>query len=266
MESSKWYKQSTNKPLFEDLLWSRPENRTHAGKLLIIGGNSHAIGAPGQTYAAAMHAGIGSIRVLLPDSTKKVVGKIFPEAEFAASTPSGSFGQQALAQMLESASWADGVLLAGDFGRNSEIAILLESFANKYHGQLSVAQDSLDYFLGKNSQFFSRKNTVAVINISKLQKLAVNNKPNPPVQFSMNLHQLVEILQKWTSESSISVITNHSEQLIAASDGKISTTPYSTEASAWQTELAAYAAVWLMQQPSKPFEALTTAVFEYSNA
>jgi hypothetical protein len=87
------------------------------------------------------------VRVLLPSATKKLVSQVFPEAEFAPSTPSGSFAREALGQLLDSADWADGVLLAGDFGRNSETAILLESFAQKYKGQLTVAQDGIDYFL-----------------------------------------------------------------------------------------------------------------------
>jgi hypothetical protein len=261
MESTNWLKQPKDKALFADLLWSKPENRLHAGKLLIIGGNSHAVRAPGMAYSAAQKAGAGAVRVLLPDATKKTIGKVFPEAEFAPSTPSGSFGREALNQLLENAGWADGVLLAGDFGRNSETAILLDSFASKYKGQLTVAQDGLDYFLNQKSLFFSRENTLVVINFGKLQKLAQNNRPQPPIKFSMNLHQLVEVLNKWTTETSISLITNHADQFVVAAEGKVSTTPMPVESN-WQIELTASAAVWLMQQP-KPFEVLTTSVFDY---
>lgn len=257
----RWIKQTLNEPLFGDLLWSKPENRLHAGKLLIVGGNSHAVAAPGQAFSAAAKAGAGTVRVLLPDSTKKLVGKVFPEAEFAASTPSGSFARKALDQLLENAAWADGVLLAGDFGRNSETAILLESFAAKYSGQLTVAQDGLDYFLDTNSIFFSRENTLAVINFGRLQKLAQYNRPQPPVKFSMNLHQLVEILSGWNTN----LITNHAEQFVVTVQGKISTTPIPAESN-WQVELAAYAAVWWLQNPGKSFKSMTTAVFDYLNS
>ena len=40
----------------------------------------------------------------------------------------------ALAPLLDLAQWADGVLLAGDIGRNSETTVLLETFMSKYHG------------------------------------------------------------------------------------------------------------------------------------
>jgi NAD(P)H-hydrate repair Nnr-like enzyme with NAD(P)H-hydrate dehydratase domain len=262
MENTNWLKQTSDKPLFSDLLWSRPENRLHAGKLLIIGGNKHAVAAPGVAFSAAAKAGAGTVRVLLPNATQKMIGKLFPEAEFAPSTPSGSFSRNAIDQFLEHASWADGVLLAGDFGHNSETVILLDNFVAKYSGQLTVAQDGLDYYLNKGSVFFSRPNTIGVLNFGKLQKLAQNNIPQPPIRYSMNLHQLVEILNEWTNQFPIQLITNHADQFIAAADGKVSTTPISEESN-WQVELAAYTATWLIQQPTKPFKALTTAVFDY---
>jgi hypothetical protein len=262
MEIMNWSKQASDKPLFPDLMWSRPENRMHAGKLLIIGGNKHLMAAPATAYSAAQKAGIGSCRVVLPSSTKRLVAQIFPEAEFAPSTPSGSFARSALDLLLENAQWADGVLLAGDFGRNSETAILLESFMQKYQGQLTLAQDTLDYFLHKNSLLYERDNTLAAIDFGKLQKLAQNNRPLPPIKFGMNMHQLVELLQEW----GVNLITNHAGQFVlSAADGKVSTTKIS-EDSNWQVELAAYAATWWLQQPKKTFEALTTAIFDYIKA
>jgi NAD(P)H-hydrate repair Nnr-like enzyme with NAD(P)H-hydrate dehydratase domain len=262
MENTNWFKQVADKPLFSDLLWSRPENRLHAGKLLIVGGNKFAVAAPGIAYGAALKAGAGTVRVLLPDSTKKLVGKVFPEAEFAPSTPSGSFARESLDHLLDLANWADGVILAGDFGRNSETAILLESFAQKFQGQLTIAGDGVDYSLHKNSMLFNRENTLAVINFGKLQKLAQNNRPNPPIKYAMNMHQLVEVLQEWK----INLITNHAEMfVVSTADSRVSTTKM-PEDSNWQIELAAFASVWWLQQPKKTFEAITTAIYCYENS
>jgi hypothetical protein len=264
MENTNWLKQKANEPLFKDLLWSRPENRAHAGKLLVIGGNKHALAAPGVAFGAAEKAGIGSSRVLLPYSTKKLVGKIFPEAEFAPNTPSGSFSRKSLGQFLESAQWADGVLLAGDFGRNSETAILLESFADKYNGHITVAQDGVDYFLQANSLILQRDNTCLVSNLGKLQKLAKNNRPGTPILNSMSLHELVSILTDWTNSSPISFVTIHAGQALIAHSGKASTTPISRETN-WQVELPAYISTWWLQLPKKTFEALTAAIYNYES-
>ena len=260
MADTYWLKQ-TAKPLFPDLHWSRPENKRQAGKLLVVGGNAHGFAAPATAYGAALKAGIGSARVLLPDKLQKTLSKLMPEAEFVPSTLSGSFSKKALAQLLDSAQWADGVLLAGDFGRNSETAILLDSFLDKYEGQVTVAQDGLDYFLGRNSPLIERADTLGVIDLGKLQKLAKHNRPTTPVLHSMMLADLVEILHDWTTGNSGQIITRHADHFIVASCGQVSTTA-TAQTSNWQIELAAYASVWWLQQPNRPFEALSTSLFE----
>lgn len=258
MENTNWLRQ-TDKPLFEDLLWSRPENRRHAGKLLIVGGHTNAFTAPSGAYETALKAGVGAIRVMLPDSTQKLLGKSFAEAEFAPSTPSGSFSRQALGQMLESAEWAEGVLLAGDLGHNSETAILLDSFISKYTGQITFARDSLDYFLQPHSPILGRNNTLIVADFSQLQKLAKNNKPELSLKNSTNLHELVQRLGEWTKSTQASLITSHQGQVIVAGGGRVSTTP----GEAVIAQLSAYVATWWLQQPSKSFEALTSAAWDY---
>ncbi|MEK7095707.1 MAG: hypothetical protein AAB896_00220 [Patescibacteria group bacterium] len=263
MVDTYWLKQAKDRPLFEDLLWSRPENRRYAGKLLIVGGNLHGFSAPGAAYGAAMKAGIGAARVLLPDKLQKTVGRLIPEADFCPSTLSGSFARPGLAKLLEEGEWADGVLLAGDFGRNSETAILLDSFMNKFEGQVTVAQDSLDYFLGPKSPLIERLDTLSVIDLGKLQKLAKNNRPTTPILHNVMLSELVETLHDWTTGNPGQIITKHADNFIVASGGQVSTTP-APKQSNWQVELAAYASVWWLQNPEKPFEAITTSVHTYA--
>ncbi|MBI2589391.1 hypothetical protein HYW35_04300 [Candidatus Saccharibacteria bacterium] len=269
MANTYWLKQTRDKPLFEDLLWSRPENKRYAGKLLIVGGNLHGFAAPGSAYGAALKADIGTCRILLPDNLKKIVTLHFShlqgsslEIDYAPSTLSGSFSKTTLAQLLESAEWADGVLLAGDFGRNSETAILLEGFMNKFAGQVTIAQDGLDYFWGSKSPLIERFSTLSVINLGKLQKLAKHNRPATPILHNMMLADLVATLHDWTTANPGQIITRHADHFIIASGGQVSTTS-SAEESNWQIELAAYASVWWLQQPQKPFEALTSSVFDY---
>lgn len=258
METTNWLKQ-TDTPLFPDLLWSRPENRRQAGKLLIIGGNSHGFAAPVSAYNTASKAGIGTARVILPNILQKALGTSFAEAEFAPSTPSGSLARRALDTLLENASWSDGALLAGDFGRNSETAILLSSFLEKYTGPVIVAQDALDYFLNANSPLLNRPSTLSVINMGKLQKLGKANHSQKAIRHAMSLHELVNLLAEWKAN----IITKHADNLVATAQERVSTTP-ANEESNWQIELAAYASVWWLQQPQKPFEATSTAIFEYS--
>src|SRR6185312_2009701 len=98
--------------------------------------------------------------------------KVLEAGEYAPSTPSGSFSQKALAELLSLSQWAEGVLLAGDLGRNSETAILLEQFSQKYAGQLTITQDALDYFTKSPKDLAQREDTLLVCSFAQLQKIA----------------------------------------------------------------------------------------------
>ncbi len=260
MDSSYWHKQAQGKPLFPDLLWSRPENRTQAGKLLIIGGNGYEFKAPANAYGDALNAGIGTAKVLLPDSMQKVVRDIFPEAEFAPSTPSGSFARTTLAQALELATWADGVLIAGDMGRNSETAVLLESFAKKYDGPLIITKDAVDYCLSTPTGCLERPDTLAVITIAQLQKLATSARSTLAFTFDTDMLRMVQSLHEFTNQYPLAIITKHLDTMFVAHGGKVSTTKLAEPFEQWRTHTAAHAATWLIQNPTKPYEALSTSL------
>ena len=253
MDRSYWHKQTSDQPLFPDLLWSRPENKRQAGKLLIIGGNAHGFAAPAEAYAEAGRAGVGTARVLLPDSLQKTVGKIFEAGEYAPSTPSGSFSQQALAELLDMAGWADGVLLAGSLGRNSETAILLEQFVSKYKGQLTLSQDALDYFIQQPSPILDRADTLLVPTFSQLQKLGTASHFATAFSSSMDFLHVIDALHEFTTKHTAGIILKHPETLFVAVKGQVSTTKPPPDGS--ETKLAAHAATWWLQNPGKTFEA-----------
>jgi hypothetical protein len=250
-----WLKQAPDKPLFPDVLWSRPENKRHAGKLLIIGGHQQSFSAVSEAYSAALKAGAGSVKVILPDKLEKTLRRVFPEAEFAASTPIGSFSRQALGGLLDLADWSDAVLLAGDFGKNSETAILLEGFIDKYIGLLTLTGDSLDYGL----KLIGRPNTLAVGQIAQIQKLA---QPQATIRQTDDLVQTLNKLSIFTSDIKTNIITAQAKQVIVTVNGRVSTTLVNDEVG---PEQAAYATVWWLQQPEKPFEALSTSIVDLNN-
>jgi ADP-dependent NAD(P)H-hydrate dehydratase / NAD(P)H-hydrate epimerase len=255
-----WHKQTVEKPLYPDLLWSRPENKKQAGKLLIVGGNAHGFAAAGEAYAEAAKAGIGTARVLLPDSLQKTVGRVFEAGEYAPSTPSGSFGRRALAELLAMSQWADAVLLAGDFGRNSETAILLEQFISKYSGQLAVTKDAADYFTKTPEPLLGRENTLVVLSFAQLQKIAINSHFLPALTFEMDFLRLVDALHEFTLKHQPAIIIKHLQTIFVAVDGQVSTTKLPEDIDIWRVKTAARAAVWWLQNPAKPFEALTASL------
>lgn len=259
MDRTYWHKQTVDQPLFPDLLWSRPEQRAQAGKLLIIGGNPHSFAAVAEAYAEATRAGIGSARVLLPDSLQKTVGKVLEAGEYAPSTPSGSFAQAGLDELLAMSQWADGVLLAGDLGRNSETAILLEKFAGKYTGQLTITKDAVDYF-NSVPVILDRAETTLVASFAQLQKLATASRYPAAITFDMDLLRLVDWLHEFSALHQAAIITKHLENIFVAVDGQVSTTKLAAEQEVWRVKTATQGAVWWLQNPAKLFAALSTAV------
>lgn len=252
MGDTKWLKQASQ-PLFPDILWNRPENRRYAGKLMIAGGHAQSFSAPSRAFMAASGAGAGTVRVLLPDSLQKTVGQGFAEAEFAASTPIGSFSRKAFALFMDLAVWSDWVLLAGDFGKNSETAVLMDNFIEKYGGGLTVSGDAIDYFQDSAKKLIQRQNTIVTATFSQLQKLAM---PFIALKQTADLAQVVSQLNQWTETAKLEVITEHSDQIIVSCNGHVSTTK-----SDFDLGISAYASVWRLQQPDKAFEALTTSAW-----
>jgi len=255
-----WHKQTLDTPLYPDMLWSRPENRLLAGKLLIIGGNAHGFAAAGSAYQAAGKAGIGVARMMLPDVLRKVLGRGFDAGEFVPSTPSGSFSQKALAEALAMANWADGVLLAGDLGRNSETAILLEKFTTKYSGALTITKDAADYCITMPGACVDRPDTTFVVSLAQLQKLAMAAKFTTAFTFDMDFLRFIEALHVFTELHPLHIVVKHLDNVFVASGGQVSSTRVTDDDKVWRVRTAAAAATWWIQNPSKPFEALTTGI------
>jgi NAD(P)H-hydrate repair Nnr-like enzyme with NAD(P)H-hydrate dehydratase domain len=261
MDADFWQKQTKGKPLFPDLIWSRPEHRTSAGKLLIIGGNAHGFAAPAEAYQESIAAGAGATRVLMPVAVKKIAGKLFETVDYAPSTPSGSFSKNALLDMLEHANWADGVVLAGDLGRNSETAIAIEKFLTSFSGHVTLTKDAADYAINQAESTIQRPNTLLVLTIAQLQKLFINARLETPITFSMGLLQLVDQLHDLGEKYPANILVKHLDQYIVSSQGFVSTTRTDTDnEDFWRVKVAVHASVWWLQNPNKSYESLTTSL------
>lgn len=263
MDFDYWHKQQ-DKACFPDLEWSRPETKLQSGKMLIIGGNQHEFIAPAQAYSFAEQAGIGYSRVLLPSSVKPQLRKLPSnlEVEYTTSTPSGSLAVSSLADMISLSSWADGVLLAGSLGHNSETAILLEKYIGKYSGILMLTKDAVDYFVQSPNEIVNRPNTCLALTMAQLQK--IGNKLDQPMifKFDSNILEIVRTLHDFSSRYQTAIILKHLNILYVAYGGQVSTTKLDPDPDSWRLEAASRAVVWWIQNPSKVFEALTTAVYQ----
>src|SRR5437667_1367289 len=117
MDFDYWLKQDPATPAFPDVEWQKPEHISLAGKLLVVGGNTHGFAAVAQAHQDASKAGIGECRVILPDSLKKAIDPLALDCVFVPTNLSGGITKDSINPLKAAAAWADGVLLIGDAGR-----------------------------------------------------------------------------------------------------------------------------------------------------
>lgn len=257
---SHWQKQG-KEPLFSNLLWARPETKATSGKLLVVGGTGQSFAGAAEAYQQAEKAGIGTVRVMLPHSLERTIGKLFPGAEFAPATPSGSFALSALAELLAASSWAEGVLIAGDTGNNSETTQLLENFVEKYRDQLVLSGDSIDALTHNPAQILERQGTCLVLSFEQLQKLATAARHTEAFTSDMGLLPLVERLFDFNKLHAAHLVVIYQDTVVVAADGRISTTERADHPTL--NALAAHAATWWLQNPTDPYAALTTSIYNH---
>lgn len=257
--NSFWQIQSPTKPLFPDVEWNRPEQRSHAGKLAIIGGNKLGFMAVSDAYKVADDLGAGQLRAILPDALKRSLPPTITDALFIASNPSGGFSREAIPDLLAAAHWADIVLLIGDMGRNSETAMACEQMLGSFSGNLVVTRDAIELFKPVNERLVSREKTTLVVSFAQLQKLFQSVYYPRILSFSMQLMQLVDALHKFTITYPATIVTFHQNQLIVAHDGDVVTQEFAEPMAIWRGITATKAACYLLWSPTKPLEAVTTS-------
>ena len=257
---SYWQIQTPTKALFPDIEWSKPEQRSHAGKLGIIGGNKLGFAGVAESYGTSLSTGVGQAKVLLPDALKKTIPKTIADTLFAPTNISGSLAKEALTEMKALGVWAQSVLLIGDAGRSSETAIAYEEFIKQYQGQLVVTRDAVDLLRNTASVLLDRPNTLLIVSFAQLQKLFQAVYYPKVLTFSMQLSNLVEALHKFTITYPVSIAVLHRESIVVASNGGVTSTTWENPMAIWRGTVAARAAAFWLWSPSKPLEAVTTSL------
>ncbi|NTW61602.1 hypothetical protein HGB24_02865, partial [Candidatus Saccharibacteria bacterium] len=245
---------------FPDIEWSKPEQKSHAGRLGIIGGNSLGFAAVAESYQTALKTGAGMARILLPDVLKKNIPTGTVEVIYGPSNPSGGLAREAITEMKALSEWATGILMIGDAGRNSETAILYEEFIKKYDGPLIVARDAVDLTTNDPSSLIERPNTVLVLSFAQLQRIFKNAYYPIVITFSMQITNLVEALHKFTVTYPITIVVFHNDTIIVAQGGNVTTTPWNNPMAIWRGITPTIMASYWLWNPSKPLESITASL------
>lgn len=257
---SYWRKQTPGQPLFPDIEWSKPEQRSHAGRLAVIGGNKLGFSGVAEAYSTALAAGVGEVRVLLPDVLRKTIPPSITDAIFGSTNPSGSLARDALVEMRTIGEWATGVIMIGDAGRNSETAIVYEDFLQTYDGPLTLTRDAVDLIKNSGATIVERPNTLLVVSFAQLQKLFQSVYYPKILTFSMQLASLVEALHKFTITYPVSIMVLHKEYLVVAHDGNVTTTEWQNPMAIWRGSVATKATAYWLWNPNTPLEAVTASL------
>ncbi len=260
MEHPYWHKQTLVAPLYPDIEWSKPEQKSKAGKLGVIGGNKLGFSGVAEAYGVATTAGVGEVRVLLPNALKKSIPPIMTDVIYGATNPSGSLAKDALTEMKALGDWATGVIMIGDAGRNSETAIVYEDFLRDYKGPLTITRDAVDLIKNASSSVVERPDTLLVVSFAQLQKLFQLVYYPKVLTFSMQLTGLVEAIHKFTITYPVSLSVLFKDQLLVASGGEVTSTPWDNPMAIWRGNTAAKAAVYWIWNPSKPLESTTASL------
>lgn len=257
---SYWLKQTRQHPLFGELAWQRPEQKAHAGKLLIVGGNKLGFSSVAQAYNEALKTGAGECRAVLPDALKKVIDPLALDCVFVPTNPSGGMSKDALPLLNTALDWADTLLLIGDAGRNSETAIVCETILNTTPKPAIITRDAIDLLRAATPHLLERKQTVLVASLAQLQRLFQAVYYPKTILFSMQLSTLVETLHKFTITYPTALVVFHQNQLVVAHDGNVSTTQWEDPMLIWRGNVATKAAVYATWHPKKLFEAINASV------
>lgn len=258
---SYWKQQTADKPLFPNLLWSKPEQKSQSGKLGLIGGNSLSFLAVANAYQSALKAGIGEVKTVLPDSLKKTLGGI-DNATFAPTNPSGGLANEALESLSALLAETDGLLLIGDAGKNHETQVLYESFLrqNTLGKPIILTRDAIDLTLGIMNEIITKPEVAIIASFSQLQKIFQSVYYPIILVHSMQTSKLVEALHKFTLTNPLTIAIFHDDQFLVAKNGEVVSTVFSQPTEIWQGSLPAKVSSWIIWNPLRPLEATITAL------
>ena len=259
MDNTYWQIQNNKSPLYPDIIWNQPENKYLAAKLLLIGGNSQTFNLMSEAYQKTLKT-TSEFKIILPESLKKILENFITNCYFLPETSSGSLALKGLSTIEELSEWSDGIVLIGNFGQNSETTILLEKLITQLQQVITLTNDAVDNLILQPSILLKNTNHILVLNIKQLQKLLLQMKFSQAITSTMNLINFTNVLHNFTKLHDFHIITNFNETIIVAVNGQLSITTIKNFKN-WQTIIALQSTIWLIQQPKKMFETLTTAVY-----
>jgi NAD(P)H-hydrate repair Nnr-like enzyme with NAD(P)H-hydrate dehydratase domain len=231
---------------------------------LIVGGHSGEFSLPTSVYGYAMAAGAGETTAILPDVLAKLLGGA-PGTAFAAASPSGSLGREALGRILELSEEADVVAIGASLSNNSDTAMLTERLMAEIERPIAVFDDALVALRQHPAAITDNPKTLVILTMTEAFKLAgalgvaINIRPHA------GLINKLEIIQDLAAASRCSYAVYGTEIIIAAG-GPLIVTPTNYHLSVVPGLFYGVLTTFWMQNQASPAKGLATAAYLIARA
>lgn len=253
------YTLQTEKPLFPDLLWSRPTLRSRGRRLLIVGGHKHEFSLVQDIYQVAEAAGIGEAQAALPDTLQRLVGG-GEFGHFLPATIAGSLGKAALGELLHTAKDYDGVIIGANLTNNSETGIMIESLISQSEQPVVITEETINTLKFQPELITGNPKALVITTMNGLFALANHHHMPLAIRSNSGLMGKLEIIHQLVSISECSYLVFDNEVIVAA-EGEMSVTQLPIGLTDQPGVMIGLASTFWLQQRSRPFEALTIAAF-----
>lgn len=270
---SYWQKQSARHPLFPDLTWNIPEQKS--GRVTVIGGNSQNFSTVIRTaeYLGTAFP-LSSVHTILPDVIRPKLPPL-SNFKFTPSTDSGSFARSGALRAYFDV--ADANLIIGDLSKNSATAIAITDLLSHETPNNSssptpstpfkptvLTRDTVDLIANDGPIWLIRPAIFIVASMLQLQKLFRAVYYPRMILLSQPLLPVIETLHKFTLTYPTTLLTFHQDHIIVAHQGNITTTPITdteySPISLWSGQLASKVLGFNLYNPGQPLAATTAAI------
>ncbi len=252
-----WLKQQEDKPLFEDVLWMKPENPHQRPKVLIIGGSPHGLATTIKLYDAIKSKAAYQTKVAMPRSVEKIIGTTLDDAVFVDSTPSGEISVDAKTELLAMLGWAQAVVISDDLGNNSQTELMLPGLVQAAEAPVFVLGHSIELIQKSADDLAGKDNLIILGNVSEAARFTAHT--SVALQNSDGLVQFIDKLERQSKSRKYSVVTLHQDRVVV-SNSRASTSKISNQTD-WGVRFVAQSIQFAKNFDSQQFEALTTGAY-----
>lgn len=221
-----WQKQQ-EKPLFPDILWSRPENKALLPRLAIISGSKRGFADGEKIYASATKTGLGACKILLPDVLKVQLPAI-NDFVFIESTKMGSFSKKLHDNFNALKPMTSLFIITESSGKESETVQSIHKLIQDddcdlmFINQAILANDQyLDDIIKREAK------TTLVLDQETLQKVASRLPLDTMFRSTDGLAEIVKGMHSITAEFiNLIIVAKLGNNIVVGSKGQIYSTQY----------------------------------------